>query len=301
MAVISAYIGMIFIWTTTPLAIKWSAEMGHFLVGATGRMAIGAILCLIIIVLFRAKLRWDKQACYAYAVANISIYGALSMTYYASQFVSSGLISVFFGFTPILASLLSVFWVKSEKINVIQWLGMILGVIGLSIIFHIEIANSPQTIYGLAALMIAISLHSGSSVWLKSIPHNLSPLALTTGSLLITLPLFLLTGWIIDVPPPTDISFKALSAMIYLGIFGSVVGFIMYFYVLNHVGATKTALIALITPVLALCLGVLLNNESLELHIWVGTFIIVSGLILYQWGNIFSITWEKVHVLFSFK
>jgi len=301
MAVISAYLGMIIIWTTTPLAIKWSAEAGHFLVGATGRMIIGTILCLIIMALFKVRLRWDKQACYAYAIASISMYAALSMTYYASQFVSSGLISVLFGFTPIVASLLSVFWVKSEQITAIQWGGMIMGVIGLSIIFNAEVANSPQSIYGFGALFIAVSLHSGSSVWLKSIPHNLSPLALTTGGLLTALPLYLLTGWIMDVHPPTDISFKALAAISYLGIFGSVVGFIMYFYVLNHVGATKTALITLITPVLALFLGMSLNNEALEIHVWIGTMAILSGLALYQWGGLFAITWKKAHLFFSFR
>ncbi len=46
MSVPLAYLGVIIIWSTTPLAIKWSNETGSFLFGVTGRMALGALLCL---------------------------------------------------------------------------------------------------------------------------------------------------------------------------------------------------------------------------------------------------------------
>jgi len=44
-----------------------------------------------------------------------------------------------------------------------------------------------------------------------------------------------------------------------------------------------------------------LNNEALEIHVWIGTMAILSGLALYQWGGLFAITWKKAHLLFSFR
>src|SRR3990172_6352317 len=61
-SVSAAYIGVIVIWSTTPLAIKWSSEGGGFLFGVTGRMLLGAVLCYALIRAFRIELPWRGLA-----------------------------------------------------------------------------------------------------------------------------------------------------------------------------------------------------------------------------------------------
>ena len=78
---------------------------------------------------------------------------------------------------------------------------------------------------------------------------------------------------------------KVAGSIIYLAVMGSVLGFSLYFYLLNHVEASKVSLITLITPVTALVLGNLLNNEALTVWIVIGTLFILSGLASYQWGE----------------
>jgi drug/metabolite transporter (DMT)-like permease len=81
------------------------------------------------------------------------------------------------------------------------------------------------------------------------------------------------------VPP------RALLAIVYLGMIGSVLGFALYYYVLRHVEATRVALITLITPVLALLLGNLLNGEVLQFETVLGTAAILGGLLLFEYGQ----------------
>ena len=64
------------------------------------------------------------------------------------------------------------------------------------------------------------------------------------------------------------------------------IGFTLFFYVLKHVSAHTSALITLITPVLALLLGAFINHEYLGLRIWAGTALVLSGLALHQWGGL---------------
>ena len=63
------------------------------------------------------------------------------------------------------------------------------------------------------------------------------------------------------------------------------VGFAMFFYVLRHVEATRVALLTLITPVLALWLGNMLNGEGVGWPVVLGTFMILLGLLLYEWSE----------------
>ena len=84
---------------------------------------------------------------------------------------------------------------------------------------------------------------------------------------------------------PNEWPLRAGASIVYLGVIGSVLGYAMYFYALRHVSASKMALITLITPVVALMLGQILNNEMIDVEVWVGTVMILLGLTLHQWGD----------------
>jgi len=59
----------------------------------------------------------------------------------------------------------------------------------------------------------------------------------------------------------------------------------LYYYLLRHVAVSKVALLTLITPICALLIGRILNNEALTVHIILGTVLVLSGLALHQWGE----------------
>jgi drug/metabolite transporter (DMT)-like permease len=123
-------------------------------------------------------------------------------------------------------------------------------------------------------------------VGVKRIGDNSPPLATTAGTLLVAMPLFIAAWWLMDGHIPKEIPPRAGAAIIYLGIFGSVLGFALYYYVIKHMEAGKVALITLITPVLALLLGHLLNGEAIEPRVWFGSALISLGLGLHQWPTL---------------
>ena len=82
--------------------------------------------------------------------------------------------------------------------------------------------------------------------------------------------------------PSSQISPRAAWSILYLGVVGSVFGFALYFYVLRYLEATRVSLITLVTPVSALLLGHLLNQEPLGPRIWLGTAAILLGLLCCQ-------------------
>jgi len=104
MSIPAAYIGIILIWSTTPLAIKWSGESAGFLAGVSLRMFISVLVCAVIMSFMSRRLQWHRQALKVYFVASIGIFGSMMSVYWGAQFVESGLIAVIFGLTPIVKS-----------------------------------------------------------------------------------------------------------------------------------------------------------------------------------------------------
>ena len=89
-----AYISVIFLWATTPLAIKWSGEGPGFLFGVTARITIGAVCILFVMMLMRQCLVWHRKARQTYLAVALQIYGSMLAVYWAAQFIPSGWISV---------------------------------------------------------------------------------------------------------------------------------------------------------------------------------------------------------------
>ncbi|MHB1062865.1 MAG: DMT family transporter, partial [Thiobacillus sp.] len=121
-------------------------------------------------------------------------------------------------------------------------------------------------------------------VWIKRLNVRASALAITTGSLGVATPLFVLAWLVADAARlPPDTTLRAGAAIVYLGVLGSVVGFTLYYYVIKHLDAGRVALIMLVTPVAALLLGQTLNHERIPALGWAGIALIGAGLLLYEW------------------
>ncbi len=280
----AAFISVILIWSTTPLAIKWSALGVGFSFAVFARMSLGALLCAALLVLLRVRFPLHRKAGLSYLIGGISMAGAMGLTYWSAQYVSSGMISVLYGLSPLLTSLGAALWLKDEALTSGKLAGMLLGLAGLALVFADGIQLGAGALMGLGGLFVAVSMQSLGLVWLKRIGDDSHPVATTLGSLVVALPLFF-TAWLLaDGHLPQNIPQRAIAATVYLGVFGSVLGFVLYYHMIKHLDAGRIALITLITPVLALLLGHGLNNEAVLPQVWLGTGLIVLGLCVHRWG-----------------
>ncbi|OIR17184.1 putative inner membrane transporter YedA [mine drainage metagenome] len=285
MSLPAAFVSVILIWSTTPLAIKWSAVGVGFSFAVFLRMAVGALLCAALLVAWRVPLPLHRKALHAYLAGGLSMFGAMVLTYWSSQFVSSGMIAVLFGLSPLITSLGAMMWLKEEAITPSKLAGMAMGLLGLFLVFRGGLDLRAGSAVGLLALFMAVVSQSLGLVWLKRIGDDSPPLAMTLGILVVALPLFFAAWWLADGKVPADMPERAVAATLYLGTFGSVLGFALYYYLIKHMEAGRIALITLITPVMALLLGHGLNNEAVSAQVWLGTASIVSGLCLHRWGE----------------
>lgn len=283
MSVPAAYLSIILIWSTTPLAIQWSSTGDGFLFPVMARMAIGLAICVLLLAAFRIRMPWHREARLTYLAAGLGIFGTMLCVYWGARYISSGLIALLFGLTPIFTSIAATFWLDERSFSASKIIGTLLGLLGLAAIFGSGLALGEHAIAGIVVVLIAVVLQSLSLVWVKRIGASIPAMAVTSGALMIVAPLLLLSWAIFDGALPLSITPRASWSIIYLGVFGSVLGFNFYFYVIKRMEAGQIALITLITPVSALLLGQFLNGEKIQPGVWIGAACVLSGLLSHQW------------------
>lgn len=279
-----AYIGVILIWGTTPLTIQWSGEGVGFLFGVASRMVVGTVLALMLLVVSGGRVQRDRRSIRAYLAAGMGIFTTMMCVYWAAQQIPTGWISVLFGLSPILTGVMARYWLGASPLRAIQWGGLGFALAGLATIFGSSLELSGAAVAGLAAVVAATFAYSASAVLVKRLDARLSGLNQATGALLVATPLFVLAWWLGDGRLPEQIPFRSGASILYLALCGSVIGFAAYYHVLRHVDAVRVTLITLVTPVIALLLGTLLNDEAITAEVAAGAGLILTGLALFQFA-----------------
>ena len=286
MSVPVAYLAVVLIWSTTPLGIVWSSETVSPTLAVLLRMIIALVPGWILLMLFKVELPWHKNALKLYSYSALGIFGGMLFSYLAAGYISSGLMSLTFGLSPILSGVLSRYVLSDEPLSWAKRISLTVALTGLACVCYDKISLNDDAYLGIIYILLGVFFFSLSGVLVKSVTVKINPMANTVGALIIAIPCFALVWWISDgTLPYQHWSQRSILSIVYLGIMGSLVGFVAYFYVLQKLTASTVALVTMITPVLALWFGSLLNNEQINANLILGALLIISGLGIYQWGE----------------
>ncbi len=283
LAIPFAFLAVLMIWTTTPLGMQWSSE-GAPMTSVFYRMIIGAVFCVGLLLLTQGKIPTSRADLYIYLVGGISIYLGATLFYSSAQLIPSGWVAVIFGLSPLITGVFSALVEPEAKLTPARITGLALGLSGLALVFSAGLNVEEASILGLGYSALAVTVSSATSVYTRQLvkEHTITGLQITSGSLVVSLPLFAITAFL--TAPGFDASFSrtAIYSIVYLGLFGSGVGFTMYYFLLKRMSASKLSLITLVTPITALSLGALVNNEPVVARVYYGAVLVCIGLVLYE-------------------
>ncbi len=282
MRVLLAYLTLVLMWSTTPLAIKWSGEGPGFLFGVMARMTIGMVCVLLLIAAFRQPLPRNRLALMNYFAVFIYLCPSMLALYWASQFIPSGWLAVICGLNPMITALMSAAWLGERALKRRKLLAYAMGLGGLALMFGTALNHSEPAIFGVVGVLVAGVLQCASSVWVKRLHSGLPALTQVGGGLVLSVPIFLTVWGILDGCPPASMPMASVLSIAYLGLFATPLGFALYFYILKHLAATEVSLISLLTPVLALLVGHLSNHEPITARLTVGTLLILLAVFAHE-------------------
>ncbi len=288
MIIRAAYLGVVLIWSTTPLAIQLSSQGSHYLFALSTRMLIGLSVLSAIFTFTRLKLSYSPSALRVYVISGLGINVSMMCVYWGAQFIPSGWIAVIFGLSPITTGLLSAIFISGNNFSAFRVLGIACGLIGLLIIFGTGSQLNLHALWGIAAVFTSAFAHSLSAVLIKQVNSPISGMEASFGGLSVAAPILLLVFLISGEPLMIEAPISAWVSILYLGVVATALGFTLYYYILKNLDAIRVSMITLITPVIALIIGNVINHEPLSASILFGAVLVSAGLAMFEFEKYFT-------------
>jgi drug/metabolite transporter (DMT)-like permease len=269
------------IWGSTWLFIKLGlADLPPFTFAGIRFVLASLILGLMI---FARGVRWPRTRA---EWTLIAVSGALQfalnygLVFWGEQYISSGLAAVLQSTFPVFGFLIAHMYLPYERMTTAKLIGVLLGFCGVVVIFSDQLSIAGQmALLGSVALVASAFFGSYSNVLVKAYGQKIDPQVLAAGQMICGFPPLLILGLLTEGNPfRFHWTWMAVMSLAYLVIVGSVVAFALYYWLVRHMDVTNTMLIALVTPVVAVILGMIVLHEKLNWRLFAGGACIISGI-----------------------
>lgn len=282
LTLILGYILICLIWGTTWLAIKVSIFSLPPFFSAGIRFAIASLLILAILKFRGYKYRFDmKETIFLLLVGLGSFSIPYGLVYWAEGRITSGLTAVTFAVMPFFAAILSRYFLKDERFTFWKVFGILLGFAGLVVIFGRDLrVGSLEGAAGILAVVLSAFLNSVVAVAVKKHGYHIDPVFINLIPMSLGAVTLLATSFFIEDWGTLTFNTSTVLAVLYLAVFGSVLAFVVYFYLLKHISVVLLTMTSFITPILAIASGALVLGEKFPPGTLVGSAMILVGVLL---------------------
>ena len=271
------------IWGSTWLFIKLGLEDLPPLTFAGIRFVIAAIILLLLIAVRRAPFPRRRRDLMLLALTGILSFSLnYGLVFWGEQYISSGLAALLQSMLPAFGLIIAHYYLPGEPMTLPRIAGVVMGVIGVGVIFSNQLrVSGPKALWGSAALVLSAFCAAYANVLVKAYCKHIDPVVLAAGQMMFGLiPLFLIGIPLEGNPFRFHWTSMALISLLYLAIVGTVIAFSLYYWLIQNMNVTDTMLIALVTPVVAVVLGMIVLKETLEWRTLAGGLMIMSGIAL---------------------
>lgn len=265
------------IWGSTFLAIKIGNASVPALWAASIRLALAGALLLLIIRALGQKLP-TRAALVAALQYGVLVFGVnFPLLYWGERVVPSGLAAVFYATIPISTALLARAW-GIERLTATKVIAAVVAFAGVAVIFSGELSATLPAV-PLLAVFVAASVSAVAGVLLKRGPRQ-PALGVNAIGCLVGLPLCLGASFATGEPHALPATAAAWIPIVYLTLAGSLGGFVLYAWLVNHWPLTRISFIAVVVPVVAVVLGALVDHERLSGLALAGSALVLGGLLI---------------------
>lgn len=287
MKVLSVWLVLCVIWSSTWIFIKLGLDEGLPPVGfAAARFIVAAIILLLILIARRISLprtRAEWQLAIVTGLLQFAVnYGLL---FWGEQYISSGLAAVLQATIPAFGLVIAQFYLPNEPVTWQSVVAILLGIAGVVIIFFEQLNVSGTLAFaGCAAVVIGAFVAAYASVLVKAYGGKINSSALLTAQMICgVIPLALIGWWREGSLVSFHWTTTAIVCVLYLAVMGSVAAFWLYYWLLKNMDVTKAMMISLVTPFAAVLIGNWWLQETLPKQTLLGGAFILLGVGLILW------------------
>lgn len=283
---IAAFLCVCIVWGSTYLAIRIGVSAFPPALFAGFRFLIAG-LAMVIYARFRGLKFPDKATTKRLSIVGLFLLvGGNGLVVLASQWVHSGITSLIVASMPIFMALIELAIPGATRIKSKGWLGLILGFSGVILLVSGSSGTGAIDVKGALLLLCATFFWSAGSVYSKQFKATGSMVAqigiqMLAGGIVLTL-----IGLVLGEGSRVNLNLKGVGAILYLAVFGSILAYSCYIYILSRWPAAKAGTYAYVNPLVAIFLGFLVLQEPISLRVIICTGVILMGVFLVQTSKI---------------
>lgn len=282
-----AFLGLGFAWGSSFFWIKIALEdLGPFTLVAWrllfSSLALGAL------VYFRKsqppRSRADWTALSVLGLTNVAV--PFVLTSWGELHVDSAVAAILLSTVPLMTMLIAFFYMREDRLTLRKGIGLLVGFGGVVLlILRDSGGDGDSNFIGIAMMLGAAICYAVSGIYAKQRTKGISlgyqalvPNAIADVAIWAAVPL-------VESPLLWPQSGQVWTALVWLGLLGSGVAYLLYFYLLHAIGPTRTSMVTYTFPVVGVTMGVLLLNERLDAPLVVGAALVVGSLLIVNRGN----------------
>jgi len=277
-----AWIVVCFVWGTTYFAIRVALESVPVALLAGLRWGTAGVLLAAMLPLFGEKLphprTWGSIALAGFLMAVIGNGGVV----WAEQYVASGLAAVVVAMVPFWTVLVEALLPKGERVTARTLIGLVIGFMGIVVLVWPELTVGGQEgrlfVYGVIALQIACLGWALGTSYTKRNATQTTPLATSAMQMILSGVMLIAIGSATGEWSRLVFTTRTAGAMIYLVLFGSIIGYSAYVYALKHLPVSTVSLYAYVNPIIAVVLGSLFLSEPFSLRVVFAAALVLGGV-----------------------
>jgi drug/metabolite transporter (DMT)-like permease len=278
----AAFIALSFAWGSSFYWIKIALEeIGPFMLVAF-RLTFG-LLGLMIVVYFRkekfnlTKVQWKFLA--LLGVFNSAL--PFVLISWGEKFIDSGVASILNASAPLLTMVVAHFILKDEKFTPIKLVSLLLGFAGVYVLISRNGGlNDQNSIAGMLAVLLAALMYAFSTIYTRKFTKGIPPILISFVSFLSATILIWVLTFMFETPLVFPSSSIIWGALLWLGLIGSFIAYLLYFYLVHSIGPTRAIMVTYTLPLIGVGLGVLFLGESFDLPLVIGGILILLSIII---------------------
>ena len=271
------------IWGSSFLWIKIGVESITPMMLVTLRVSFGLLALLVVMAAQRQAFPRDRATLLKFGFMGIfnTVIPFLLITWGETK-IDSGLASILNAATPLFVIIIAQFWLRDEKITAARLGGLLLGFTGVVVLVlqNLKPDGLQGDIWGELAVLLATVSYAVALVFSRRHLRGTKPVVQSTMILVVASAVMWVVMPVADRPvvfPATPITW---IAVIWLGVLGLCVAYLLFFYLNNAWGPTRASLVTYVFPVVGVVLGIIFLSEPLTWNMVAGSFLVVGGIVV---------------------
>ncbi|MBL8061802.1 MAG: DMT family transporter [Anaerolineales bacterium] len=273
------------IWSSSFLWIELALrEVGPITLVAY-RAFFGLLFGLAVIVIQRIPLprtikEWTPLI--VLGLTNIAI--PFFLISWGQKTIDSGVASILDATVPLFTILVAHFLLHDDKMTTPKVLGLLTGFAGVVILMSKDIGADTGSLWGQLAVIVACIFYAGSSIYVRVFTEDTPAILRGLGPLVSASVVMMASAFAFEAPFKIPTLPLTWVALLWMGILGSGLAFIMLFYLIHEIGPTRTTMVTYLFPLGGVTLGVIFLNEQLTWQIVTGAAFIILSLAIANWA-----------------